>query len=536
MANEQTSMTPPPMPDVKRTTADKIGGFLGAISQGGALGSISDAIEQHHQKRLAEAKMYHDVMVEKISNPAYADEAHPDHQATQHAYEAAKQAYLKAAGVNKETKQQIQQRTAIAEHHVKQGQGDAQGGAGGAQQPPSMSPPPAADAPAGGDTDSMPGASGASAAVPPPPKPDMTDIMAGVPGERQKMEDARAESQYKKKSEIDADAAVKVAQAKPPSSSGRTALPATDTYYSLLDKVNPDTGEKYTNQEALKAVTDAQTKSGKPTPFQEYMSDPENYDKFQKEKEKAKGPGKGGASIGAVYGIYRMLEMGYKQNPEILPVVAAMAPEVFAKAGMKMPPEMAKILGKVPLDQPLSPTTGEPIGTSMPGAPTGSTRNQAQTAARALTELPSIRKQVDDLKGYLGPGEGRLNVKYLLGKAGSTGDPKKDEQLSELRTHLMFLAGAAAKFHLNSVRAMHDFESIADSGKDSAEALKGFLNSVEEWGTTAEKQQKGYGETKETQKMTPPPSASSIADGTKGTWKGKPVIRKGGKWVMAPAA
>src|ERR1700680_55877 len=182
MANEQTSMTPPPMPDVKRTTADKIGGCLGALSQCGALGSISDAIEQHHQKRLAEAKMYHDVMVEKISNPAYADEAHPDHQATQHAYEAAKQAYLKAAGVNKETKQQIQQRTAIAEHHVKQGQGDAQGGAGGAQQPPSMSPPPAADAPAGGDTDSMPGASGASAAVPPPPKPDMTAIMAGGGG------------------------------------------------------------------------------------------------------------------------------------------------------------------------------------------------------------------------------------------------------------------------------------------------------------------------------------------------------------------
>jgi len=214
MANE---IAPPPMPDVKSTTADKIGGFLGAISNGGVFGSISDAIERHHQKRLAEARMYHDVMVQKMAHPAYADETHPDHQKTNDEYNAAKEAYMKAAGVNKETKKQIQQRTAIAEHHLKsgggggggEGGGGGGGGAGGAQQPPSMSPPPAADAPAGGDTDSMPGA---SSAVPPPPKPDMTDILAGVPGERQRMAEERAQAQYKSK--VDTDTAGKIAEEK----------------------------------------------------------------------------------------------------------------------------------------------------------------------------------------------------------------------------------------------------------------------------------------------------------------------------------
>jgi len=207
MADGQTqTMTPPPdpgnqVPDVKRTGAEKVGGFLGAISKGGALGSISDALERHHQKRLAEAKMYHDVMVEKISHPAYADEKNPEHQKVVDAYNAAKQAYMKSAGVDKETKQQIQQRTAIAEHHV------------ASQVPPP--PEPGAQQPTTApSTQSAAPAPQPNAALPPPPKPDLVDIVARVPAERQAMEDKRAMEQYKQKVDIDTASKIAEAQAK----------------------------------------------------------------------------------------------------------------------------------------------------------------------------------------------------------------------------------------------------------------------------------------------------------------------------------
>ena len=202
-------LTPPPDPnsnvppevaagtDVKRTKLDKVGGFLGAISGGGALGSISDAIERSHQKRLATAKMFHDVMAEKLAHPAYADANDPDHQKTVDEYNAAKEQYFKTAGVDPETKKNIQMRTAIAEHHVGQ---QTQGRDGQPTPPPApssqLSGPPAANAP----PQAAAAPSATPAAVPPPPvpkpaaapAPDLTDIVAGTPAARQQREDQRA--------------------------------------------------------------------------------------------------------------------------------------------------------------------------------------------------------------------------------------------------------------------------------------------------------------------------------------------------------
>jgi hypothetical protein len=547
--------------DVPRTGKERVLGAVGGVLSAGsgqdaASSPLEKEMQRQHDIKLATAKRHYQNWTntgamlgtgEIDPNTGSPTGTNPDgspmtpvqRQKLQNEHDGAYADYAKIAGVSKEAKASLQKHKGLMDILINKGHEamkavlgahqKVNGGGGGAQGGGGMTPPPATGAAPGGAADanmsasSAPGA--ASATVPPPPIPppaagtkpaqgasaqeeDTAQLPRRYAEWQQSASDKRELSIEQKKADIEQKLRIAVEQAKPPSSTAsRTAPPATDAYYSLLDQTNPDTGEKYTPQEALKMVTEATTKAGKPTPFQEYMSDPTQYAKFEKEMTAAKQGQAKNASIGAVYGIYRMMEMGYKQNPEILPLVAAMAPEVFKKAGMAVPPQMTAILGKIPLDQPLSPTTGAPIGTSMPGAPTTSTRNQAQTAARALTELPSVRKQVDDLKGYLGPGEGRINVRYLLGKAGSTGDPQKDEKLSELRTHLMFLAGAAAKFHLNSVRAMHDFESIADAGKDSAEALQGFLNTVEEWGTTAEKQQKGFGEAGGS-KMSPPPSPS----------------------------
>ena len=187
--------------------------------------------------------------------------------------------------------------------------------------------------------------------------------------------------------------------------------------------------------------------------------------------------------------VARIIEEASRLNPEL----GKLLPGILAKEGIQIPAG-ANITG-TPLGQPLSPETGQPIGTAMPGAPTVQTRNQAQMGSKVLAEMPATKQMVKDLSGYLGPVQGRANVAFLLGKVGSTGDAQKDRQLSALRTNLTMMSSAAAKFHLNSVRAMEEFEKDADSGKDSAPALNGFLDQIQEWAQTAQKPERGYGET-----------------------------------------
>lgn len=165
---------------------------------------------------------------------------------------------------------------------------------------------------------------------------------------------------------------------------------------------------------------------------------------------------------------------------------------VMAQQGMPVPQNFD--ISQVPLDQPLSPATGQPIGTRMPGAPTQSTRAQAQVAARVLQEMPAVRTEVTDAAENLGPAKGRLLIGFLLGTVGSTGDAETDRKLNKLRTDLAFASSASARFHLNSVRAMEQFDKLVSSGKSSPNAIQGFLDSVEEWAKTAKGQELGYGE------------------------------------------
>jgi hypothetical protein len=195
--------------------------------------------------------------------------------------------------------------------------------------------------------------------------------------------------------------------------------------------------------------------------------------------------GKGAQRTGlGTYAMVRLLDWATKYNPELL----KMMPEILKGAGLNMPAGMN--LRGIPAGLPQN-EAGQVIGTATPGAPTTQTRTAGQAAQRVITEMPRIRKEVDDLKGYLGPGEGRLNIGFLLGKVGSTGDPHKDQVLSQLRTDLVFMHSAAAKFHINSVRAIDDFEKTAEAGKDSAQALQGALDSIEPWAKTAAKQGRG---------------------------------------------
>ena len=176
-----TNLPPAPTPPVQDTKADKIGNVLGAVSQGGLLGSISDAIARHHQKRQAEAQLNHDVMAEKWTKLNSLDPKDPEYAKTQQEYEIAHQAYLKSAGVDKDTKAQIQQRKMIADHTLAQGQKQR------GQIPPMRVP--TADQSAAAPPPQVARASGAVPA--PPPAPTMGDITASIPAEQQQMADAR---------------------------------------------------------------------------------------------------------------------------------------------------------------------------------------------------------------------------------------------------------------------------------------------------------------------------------------------------------
>lgn len=224
---------------------------------------------------------------------------------------------------------------------------------------------------------------------------------------------------------------------------------------------------------------------------------------------KSKGDKSSGKVSGlALYTVSRMMSMGYNDNPAMLGAMGE-----FAKAaGINLPPETIKLLSQVPLDQPLSPTTGEPIGRQMPGAPTGSTRAQAQVAQRVISELPRIKEEVNAAASSLGPVKGRVLMDYLLGRVGSTGDDATDQKLNQLRTDLTFMGSASSKFHINSVRQAELFDSLIASGKSTAPAIQGFLGAVEDWAKTAAAQQRGYGEQGTT---SPPAGTVHFVDGNR---------------------
>lgn len=248
--------------------------------------------------------------------------------------------------------------------------------------------------------------------------------------------------------------------------------------------------------------------------FNEWKSDPKSYEAFQKFIASLKSSNKGGSNWGTGYTAIRALQMAYEDNPAMLPAATQMVAQMMAQKGIKLTPEQLQNMAKVPLNQPLSSTTGQPIGTKMPGAPTGSTRTQAQVAARVLAELPAIRIQVNDLAENLGPAQGRMALGFLLGAVGSTGDKQLDSQLSNLRTNLHFVGSAAARFHVNSVRAIQQFDDLIAAGKSSPEAIQGALDSIEEWAKTAQSQEKGYGETGGT--AGPPAGATMKVPGSDG--------------------
>ena len=271
--------------------------------------------------------------------------------------------------------------------------------------------------------------------------------------------------------------------------------------------------------------------SGANGAFQQWMQNPEKYEDFQKTMAELKAQvaaehphQAANSSFMNVYAAQRFLQMAYNDNPALLPVASKMIGKL-----LNLSPDETSTMAQVPLDQPLSPVTHEPIGRLMPSAPTPGTRVGAQNAEKFLSEYPRITADVNAAANDLGPVQGRAVMGFLLGNVGSTGDPEADRKLSKLRTDLTFVGSNAAKFHINSVRQAEMFDKLAGQNKSTAPAIQGFLDSIKSWAETSANQQRGHGE-QGGQKHT----ESTNTEAPEGTVVRTPegnMVKHGGKWV-----
>lgn len=244
-------------------------------------------------------------------------------------------------------------------------------------------------------------------------------------------------------------------------------------------------------------LSDLQNKKEALNPYELWAADPKTYDEYLAAQAKSKGAGRG--SIMSPYAAVRMYDTAIRSNPAMLPLAEQFIKNWAAQNGMTLPPGLN--ISEVPAGQPRN-EEGTPIGTMMPGAPTGQTRTAGQFADKALLAIPRIRPEINSLSKEIGPVSGRM-AHFLVGDIGSSGDPQFDEKYSKLRTDITFLTSNAARFHLNSVRAVQEFLKLADAGKASAASLNGFIDGMEEWAKDAKK----VGEGNQPENNNPPAGA-----------------------------
>lgn len=255
------------------------------------------------------------------------------------------------------------------------------------------------------------------------------------------------------------------------------------TAFDLWQRQNP----KGTYEDWMKAS--AKPPAEPHDAFHEWLSDPQKYESFMKSMSGAKSSMKGAyGQFGPAFLAYHMLNQAYGENPALLPILAPVIAKMFASAGEPMSPNAVTTLATPPVDQPLSPETGAPIGNKMPGAPTGSTRSRAQFAlSGVLQEIPPVQAQIKSLSGELGPVQGRWN-EFMTGKVGAD-----NPRLSGLRTSLKNIATAWMRLHANSESAREEFENVLARSKTAGDLIAN-LNAIGQQAQNYYHQELGFGE------------------------------------------
>jgi len=216
------------------------------------------------------------------------------------------------------------------------------------------------------------------------------------------------------------------------------------------------------------------------------------YEEFQKRLNEAKQTAGKNTGFMTMYAVYRLIETGYRENPALLPYLGELAKNAFEKAGLKVPEGFIEAIGTMPRNMP-EDIFGNYIGTHMPGSPLaqGQINSSGLFAQRFIATEKDIRKSIEENRDLLGPISGRAVMHFLVGEVGSTGNEEWDRRLEGLRTDMTLVATNLARLHINAVRPIEKFESIADEGKMSPEALLGYLDEVHKWAWHAVQQGQG---------------------------------------------
>ena len=221
--------------------------------------------------------------------------------------------------------------------------------------------------------------------------------------------------------------------------------------------------------------------------FHEWMSNPADYEKFQKAmsaaKAKPEGPAKNGGFMSA-FAAVRALQLAYTHNPDLLPVLAPVLTHVFQAQGIPMPANAQEIFGAIPGGQPRSSETGKAIGTGMPESPTGATRSRGQFAESVLPSIADAKTQIGELGDKLGPMSGRYQ-ELFTGKIGTYGP-----EFSGLQQTLHNIGTAWMRLHANSESARQDFLEALRGAKDPANLIAN-LDSIDKQARDYVKQGKG---------------------------------------------
>lgn len=596
---DQTTIPPPPdveqaVPSVPHTTAEKVLGGIGsratAFAQGlsGLSGSsmhpfeessVGKSLGQHYSDRLAQARRHYE-NAQTYGNILGAGEIDPQtneptgidpqtgkpltpEQRAQYKQmaEGAWADFSKISGTTKEAKQQLQQKKGLFDllvskghkavaglidaHQKATGQGaGAQGASGGAQQPTSLSPPPAPGATSGGPTGAP---VGGSTEIPPPPVYNPMSA-AQAPMLRQGMADQRAIRMEKAKQDIITAGKIEEDKAKASSKKHLQHVPVTNPATGMTEpgSYDPESGE-YLDQQG-NVIPNAQLAAKQIT----YM-----------------GPGDKplmGWAIGDTL---------YDQEMKPLPpgtekFVAWMAPRTTTTEGFKTKTNPDGSTELVPVETTSTTTRGGTTGST--DSPKSQDMGEKSTSPIVGTGKPSAAK----IKGAGIPFGGKVPPGVAKAYEAYNGSQERmavmedalpralkgDQQamLNLLANHVGMTMGLqkggritegiyneAAKSSPVAALFKARFDKDGNLSLNPSDYRGGVVltpdqmrqmidlakvrmtQDRESWEREAAAAKKGYG-------MTSPPSPSTdIPDGTKGTWKGKDVVRKGGKWVLAPA-
>lgn len=118
--------------------------------------------------------------------------------------------------------------------------------------------------------------------------------------------------------------------------------------------------------------------------------------------------------------------------------------------------------------------------------PTSTTRSSAEFASTLMPHLDRLDQLIDqaDKAGLVGPVKGRIFNDFLAGKIGSTGDPKTDALLGELRAFDSLAKSGTLKVHFGSRGGQQMYEKFNDmlnSGKQSATSMHGAIAGIRDF-------------------------------------------------------